>query len=844
MDNSSREERGGRRRIPAPDLLSLGIVLAIAGTPVAWAQESSASQPARETTTTLDQIVVTAQKREEALQDVPISMTVVSEQVMRDAGVRDIKDVQLLVPALSVTSTSNEGQTTARLRGVGTVGDNPGLESSVGVVIDGVYRPRNGVGFGDLGELQRIEVLKGPQGTVFGKNTSAGLIQVITRQPEFRQSAQGELTVGNYGAVGVAGAYNDAFSDSAAFRVYAAKRWRDGVTDVVTGAGPRREDSDGSTDFDTVRAQLLFQPDSNLDVRIIADYTHRDEEDCCVGVTVTRGPAAAIVDALAGGQGTIPVPDPSARKAWSNYGTRQDVVDKGVSMEVNWVTPWFGDASFTSITANRAWDSMNESDLDFSTADIWFRAYGPDENTVNFDTFSQEFRLTGATQRVDWMVGLFYSDEDLVRQDAISMGRGYEAYMSTALLNNIAAGFPPGLVNVAGAPLFLSQAAGLPYGTGFAGQGSDDRFDQSAKSTALFTNLTFHATEALDLTLGLRYTHEKKEVDSLYLNPNGSPGCVAGLSNPAGVAQALMARGVPAAYVGGIVPTVIGYMCLPWANALFDGMSTHQERSEKEWSGTVKADYRWNDSVMTYFSASRGYKAGGFNLDRVQVGITPSVDTSFPGEFVDAYELGAKTTWAGGNLLLNAALFRQDYSDFQLNSFLGSSYVVRSVPELNTQGVDIDLLWQTGLQGLSLQGGLVYLDAQYGDDPLPDAALWRLPGATPGFAPEWQATAAATYDWDFSSALKGRVFLGAKYSSDFNTGSDLAPAKDQDAFTLLNARFVVAAVDDRWSVELWGQNLTDETYKQVGFDAPLQTGSWNAFLGAPRTYGVTLRVAY
>jgi outer membrane receptor protein involved in Fe transport len=149
-------------------------------TPEAVAQTAGA-----ETTGPIAQVIITAQKREQDLQDVPITVTAVSGQLLQDSGVRDIKDLTLLTPGLIVTSSANEAFTTARIRGIGTVGDNVGLESSVGVVIDGVYRPRNGVGFGDLGELERVEVLKGPQGTLFGKNTSAGVIHVITQRPQF-----------------------------------------------------------------------------------------------------------------------------------------------------------------------------------------------------------------------------------------------------------------------------------------------------------------------------------------------------------------------------------------------------------------------------------------------------------------------------------------------------------------------------------------------------------------------------------------------------------------------------------------------------------------------------------
>ena len=816
--------------------------------------EGPAAAPAtrNERATTLDALVVTAQKREEALQDVPISITVLPEQLLQDAGVRDIKEMQQLVSGMSVTSTASESQTTVRLRGVGTVGDNPGLESSVGVVIDGVYRPRNGVGFGDLGPVERIEVLKGPQGTVFGKNTSAGLVNVVTRAPSYNQSAEAEITAGNYGLFGVSASYNDALSETAAFSLYGVKRWRDGFLDVETGPGPRTSREDSNLDFHGLRGQLLLEPNDGLRIRMIADFASRDEE-CCASVTTTRGPTAAIVDALVGGAGVIPVPDPSRRLAYSNDITRQSVEDKGWSVQVDWDTPWMGDATLTSITAIRDWTNLNSGDLDFTAAPIWVRPYGDGLNDVGFETFSQELRLTGSTERVDWMVGAFYADEDLVRNDSITMGSAYEPYLSIALLSNIASAFPAGLVDTSNPFLFLSQAAGRPFGTTFVGGGSHDHFKQSARSTALFTNNVWHATDALDITIGARYTDERKTLHSSLSNPNGGLGCANGLVNPGQVGAALAGRGVPGPYIAGLVPTVIGYMCLPWSNVLHDGRDTRQERDEKEWSGTLRAAYRWSDALMTYASAARGYKAGGFNLDRVQSvdglssggsGITPVDDTAFPGEFVDSFELGLKSTLAGGNLLFNAALFQQTFSDFQLNSFLGTSYVVRSIPELTSRGLDMDVMWQTPVDGLSLQGGATYLDAKFGDDQLPDADLVLLPAATPGFMPRWQANASLTYERDLGGSLLGRFYLGARYTGDHNTGSDLDPQKFQEAYTVVDARVVLGSRNRRWAVELWGRNITDETYSQVGFDAPIQTGSWNAFLGAPRTYGVTLRLMY
>ncbi len=851
-------------------VLAVAAALGAAMMPVYAQQSTAAAQAAddEEEATTLGTITVTAQKREEALQDVPIAVTVLDEQLLQDTGVRDIKDLQLLVPGLTVTSTQSAVQTTARIRGIGTVGDNPGLESSVGVVIDGVYRPRNGVGFGDLGQIQRIEVLKGPQGTVFGKNTSAGVINVITRRPSYTTEVEGELTVGNYNALGASASLNTPVGENAAFNIYAAKRKRDGFMDVRTGAGPRTETDDYDQNFHSLRGQLLFQPTADFDINFIADFTSR-EENCCTAVTIARentpglpfNAPQQVINALAGGEGVSPTVDPFARIAYSNRSTEQDIKDKGISAEANWFTPWLGEAELTSITAFRTWEAINGLDFDFSTADLLYREADPDESFTGFETFSQEFRLTGATDNVDWMVGMFYADEDLDRHDSYRIGAAYEPYLSTLVLGGLAAQLAPlGItVDQSNPALFFSQVSGQPFGTNFAGLGALDTYEQNSRSFALFTNNTWHATDALALTLGLRGTRESKTLDAIYSNPNGSVGCGSALANPAGrVGAALTARGIPFAALPQpvqerIVGEVVGAMCLPWANALHNGRVTHQEREETEWSGTLKAAYRWNEQVMTYLSAARGYKAGGFNLDRVQssnglssgtLGVTPVDDTSFPGEFVDSYELGARTTWADGNLLLNATLFHQTYTDFQLNSFLGTSFVVRAIPEVVSQGVDAEAIWQTGIDGLLLQGGVMYADTQYGNDPLPDADLFLLPGSHASFAPLWSSTGALTYEQDLGSNLLGRFNIGAKYTSDFNTGSDLDPQKKQEAYTVVNARLGIGASDQSWMLELWAENLTDEDYIQVGFDAPLQTGAWNAFLAAPRTYGVTLRVRY
>jgi iron complex outermembrane recepter protein len=873
--------------------LAIALLAAMVSMTAMPAMAQDAAPDKKEEAKTLDALVVTAQKREEAMQDVPIVVTSLSQQTLQDTGVRDIKDLQLLVPGLTVTSTQSESITTARIRGIGTVGDNLGLESSVGVVIDGVYRPRNSVGFGDLGEMERIEVLKGPQGTLFGKNTSAGVINVVTRNPDFELGGAGEVTFGNYGALGLAGWFNAPLGDYAAFRIYAAHRDRDGWMDVVTGAGPRTEDKDYDQNFRTFRGKFLIAPTDNMEIVISADVTKRDE-NCCSAVQLVTGGTAPIINGVGGGNAIAIPADPWARVSYSNRSTAQKIDDKGVQAEVNIDLDAFGGASFTSVTGSRDWDAVNGRDFDFTSADLIYMNPTEGESFARFKTFSQEFRLAGSTDKVDWLFGFFYANEDLDRTESYSVGAGYEPYLSTLVganaLPGLAAALNPTLANfgmsfnTSNPALFLSQFTGKAFGTNFAGLGALDKYKQNAKTTALFTNNTWHATEAFDVTLGLRYTREKKTLDALYSNPNGSLGCGTALANPgAAVARLLAARisgfstlppqvqqGLIGA-VGGnqaLMSGIIGRACLPWSNALHNGRSTEQSRSEKEWSGTLKMAYRWNENAMTYFSAARGYKAGGFNLDRVQssnglssgaAGIVPVNDTAFPGEFVDSYELGAKTTWAGGNLLLNGAFFHQTYSDFQLNSFLGTSFVVRSIPKVTSQGLDAELLWQA-TQGLMLQTGLVYADTKYGktipgaDFAAPAGQLYKLPGAQMSFAPEWSLSASLTYEWDIGSKLEGRFNIGTKWLSDYNTGSDLDAEKLQEAYALVNARIGIGSRDRRWQLELWGTNILDKDYVQVGFDGPLQAvgtpapndpmNTYNAFLGAPAMYGMTLRFQF
>ncbi|MDZ4364928.1 TonB-dependent receptor [Brevundimonas sp.] len=868
-----------RLRYTASALVVGAVAFGFAG--VASAQDQEA--------TSVDDLIVTAQKREQNLQDVPIVVTSLSQETLQNAGVRDIKDLQILTPGMTVTSTSSEASTTARIRGVGTVGDNPGLESSVGVVIDGVYRSRNSVGFGDLGEISRIEVLKGPQGTLFGKNTSAGVINILTEAPSFTPEYNFELGVANYGGYGASGSVSGPLTDTLAFRLYGARRVRDGFYEVNTGDGPRQETDDQNQDFHTARAQLLWLPSDTASIRVIADYSERNEY-CCVGVQIRTGPTYNFIDPLSNGTGQRPPAPgfgalPFSRTAFANRATGQGIEDMGLSVEANIDMPgMFGGATLTSVTSWRDWSTELGQDIDYTGADIAYRVQD-EQNGYSVENLTQEFRLAGQNDRFDWLIGMFATSEDITRNDSWYFGADYTPYISfllTANLNAATAGVPtpPGPIPISPARVGCFTATGqtapglqgclygaVPAtGQGFTvGQGYADTYDQESTSYAIFTNNTWHVTEQLDLTLGLRYTMDDKSLDGLQDNvgTNGAA-CTAAQLNAGAIGTALGPSSV-----GGI----LGAICLPFANSAFNNRTVSESFDDSELSGTFKASYRLNPSILFYGSYARGYKSFGFNLDRVhRTGtITPVSSLFFPSETVDSYEAGVKMTLLDRTLLLNATYFDQTFENFQLNTFNGVGFTVEPIPELTSRGVDADMVWFTPVEGLSLQGGVTYTDAQYGEftaadlvDPNNFPAASLLPGSRPSFAPEWSGSLSINFDRSLGNGLRGGFSLAAKYMSDYNTGSDLLPFKEQEGFTTVNGRVVIGTEDERWTWEFWAQNLTDEEYIQVGYNGPLQgtafqttvqpdgsfynpardTQTYDAFLGQPRTFGATLRFRY
>src|SRR6202049_4778231 len=420
------------RRVPLRQ--GVALVLALYGAIASGSSSAQQAAPPAANQPALTEIIVTAQKREQNIQDVPISVIALSAQQLKEGGVTDIKNLQALTPGLTVTSTTSENVTTARIRGIGTVGDNPGLESSVGVVIDGVYRPPNGVGFGNLGEIEQIEILEGPQGELFGKNNDDGVISIVTTRPCTTFGGTAESPGGNYNDREINASVTGPLGDISAARFYAGYQKRDGFLNINTGLGPNTDNKTDNRNMYTMRGQFLLTPSDAVNFLVIGDYSKRNES-CCGATQTVDGPFFGIMNALAsipalGGQtGAVAVASPplstTSRQAYANQPITQQIRDMGISGELNWD---IGPAKLTSITAWRDNTIVAGNDVDYSGIDI-VQEPANEGNQVDFKQASEELRLAGKSGPLDWLVGGFFASEILTSNTAIFGGNAFHLYV-------------------------------------------------------------------------------------------------------------------------------------------------------------------------------------------------------------------------------------------------------------------------------------------------------------------------------------------------------------------------------------------------------------------------------
>lgn len=841
----------------------------------------------------LEEVVVTATRRSQSLSEVPIAVSVVSKADIQNSGTYDIKELNQLSPSVLISSTGSEANTSARIRGIGTVGDNIGLESSVAIFVDGVYRSRTGVGMGELGDIQQIEVLRGPQGTLFGRNASAGLISVTTAAPTHDFSSDLSVSYGNYNQQRIEANINGGLSDTVAGKLEGVLFKRDGLyEDVNTGYELNNRDRY------FLRGQLLIEPQDNLSLRIIGDYT-KQQEDCCGAVFATDkvSDGTDSVNPLTNSQLLDPVYNPNigilmavtGKSLDELYPSLNDPYDRkvaispgrsfegtseqwGLSAELNWT---FNDMTLTSITAYRDYESAQAADAEYHYADIL--SITGDGGGREFKTFSQELRLQGTAfnDRLDWLVGAYYSNEELQQGSTLKFGNDYGAYTSCLAASSLG----PGMMDasnsgcLSGTGRFVAnslspetlQAFDMLYGLNNLGDDGSS-YHQDSQSYALFTHNIISLTDTVDLTLGLRYTHDEKDFEADFNNNNTV--CADMRSLSPGIFSPL-------------APAFLTLACQGNSTSELNDLNLSDSDIAEELTGTMVMSWRPSDQWMFYGSYSRGYKAGGYNLDRSALGpaylprSNADVDNlRFDSEVVDAFEVGAK--YHGDRLTASAALFYQSFDNFQLNTFDGTVYIVENINgcDKNLNGQDADASASTGgcdsgdvtygviskgveleasfraTSTLNLMAGLTYADSSYADDLVGDdsgtplnPSLRRLPGEQMSSAPNLVSTAAISWTPSLTDELTGLVYLNVRHSDSYNTGSNLAGQKEQDSYSVLNGRIGVVSEVDNWSVELWGKNLLDTEYAQVIFDTAF-VGSSTSYLADPRSYGVTLRKSF
>jgi len=803
MENKAGRKPGLARTVGRTALLAFGAITgALAGAEQALAQEER------------DEIIVTAQRREQAIQDVPIAINAFNAEQLEEANISDVSDLQIVTPSLFVNTTgSAASDATIRIRGVGTTGNNAGLEGAVGVFIDGVYRNRSGMALGQLTDVERIEVLRGPQSTLFGKNTSAGALSIITRAPDFAGvSGGGSMSFGDPDVLGMTGYINLPVAENLALRFTAAADAREGFIEN-RNTGVHNQDMDRWF----ARGQALWDMNSEANFRLIVDYSEINNN----GNTAVRarhaGARAATINIIETNAGRSLTAAGSFDSNALNGDPRNSAEDFGVSGELNWdLSP---SVTLTNITAYRDYNRANAGDTDFTGADLLNGSA-----TEGYQTISNEIRLVGESGRLQWLAGAFYSEEDVNAFTRLEFGEDTGRYLCGLFTGNAA----PTCFNATG-----SQPASITTSfigdTNFnpnlviAGEGSEGIFDVSARSWSVFAQGTWALTDRFSTTLGLRYIDDHKEGTG----DNTVDNTVALTDNNS-------------------LPPFLG---------LVNDFTA--EVDDTALTGTFNVQYEFTPDLMVYASYSRGYKAGGINLDRTSAtvvtpltGPQPVADPTFDAEFSDNYEIGMKSQWFNNSLGLNLTAFNTDFENLQILSFTGLAFIVETMPEARTRGVELESYWEP-VEDLVFTAGVTYADTEYGAGALLTQSLPNPPINLTGLhftnAPVWSGSLGMAYSWDLTSNLEGYFSLNGFYGSDRSTSSAQGPDKEQEAYELINFRMGLAHAAG-WDLALWCRNCGDTEYYQVLFNSVYQNSATSpnvdGYIGDRREVGLTLSVDF
>ena len=845
-------------------MLQIGVVsLEVIATGSAFGQAAAPAAPASaptqapaatpDDTVVLQRVTVTAQKREQTLQDVPISVSVTTPDTIQKAHIVDLIDLQSVVPSLKVQQFNAVGQTNFIIRGFGNGAGNDGIESSVGVFVDGVYRSRTSSALDDLPEIERVEVLRGPQSTLFGKNVSAGAINIVTAKPQFTFGGSGWVDVGNFHAVQERATITGPLTDTLAVRLSASNNDRKGYEhNVVTG------DDVDDRDRQSIRADLLWKPDADLEARVIVDW-NRIHETCCGVVSLQNGPATQFIGAPSpyGLGKTVGDPThPYGDDIVFNTDPTNRLSGRGASAQVDWKT---GIGTLTSITANRRQTNASTQDVDFTGADLANKVQASDISTL-----TQELRLASKPgSDVQWMVGGFLQHEKLHTGVDTTFGHDMRAYA-----DGLSGQVPAALLGALPAPLQAALAGqsniyalellqGLvtptitPGGTYFqAGQGILDHYTMRQDSSSLFGNADWNVTDNLTLTGGLAYlTDRKRAASDVTLTDKFS---------------ALDLQDVPQFGALGLPPNLYGPLgalqffygdTANHAPVNFPNADESGELKGSKLTKALRANYDFG-SWSAYAGWSTGWKAGAYNLSSDSR--PPDADgigrTAGP-ENVSNIEAGIKAETRKGYLTL--AVFDQAIKGFQSNAYTGTGYSLVNAGKESTRGFELDGAYRPA-GWLALTGSATFLDAKYDSfthapcvsfdtarcpvDPSTglSPAFRDLSGQRPAGIPKWSLSASATVNQPLGGGLTG--FVRAEY--DFTSKTQLIETVPANLSTYgqnnVNASLGVESKPGHWSASLWARNLFDDRQMVGVFPTVAQTGSYSGFPNAPRMFGVTL----
>ena len=806
----------------------------------------------------IEEIVVSAQKREQTLQELPVAVSVVSSATMDRAQINDIIDLQSVVPSLRVTQLQTSANTNFLIRGFGNGANNPGIEPSVGVFIDGVFRSRSASALADLPNLERVEVLRGPQSTLFGKNASAGVINVVTRiaDPATMDGVSGSVSVtaGDLSQILVKADVMAPLSDTVGVGLSGYSHNRDGYFKNLANGSDINERARWG-----VRGELSFYPTDTVTIRLLADADEIDEK-CCGVANLVSGPTVPAVFATGG---NIVQEDYYGRAQYFDFDPTNKIDSSGVSLQVDVDLP--NNMLLTSITSSRTLDRVENADVDFTSAPL----VSQNVTDIEIDTFTQELRLSYTGESVDWIVGAFYFDEDVSQITDLDYGTGFRLY------GDLLSGF---------GVTATETALGLPAGTFFAtGQGVRESAGQDDQTLSIFAQADIYLTDRLTITLGANYTDVDKNAFLRQENTDvfsgldfeqigfalvftgltmlpPTPEFIAAVPAAAAAAAAISVTPCSAAAPPPFCNQLLGLQPLQFLPPYLDYPNSVEPgtSSDAKTTWTARIAYDMSDNINVYGSVSTGFKATSWNLSRdsrpfardmaalgtaglLPANITAGTRFARPEESTVA-EFGLKGRW-GGNYL-NLALFTQEIDNFQSNVFTGVAFNFANAGKQSADGLEVEGHIMV-TDSLELNISATIMDPVY-DSFLEGAGVTGiedLSGTNPAGVHQRSASIAATYFFDLSDSVNGFVRADFLAEDAVQVNENVPTAVATRKVNTLNAS-VSLMFSERYEVMLWGRNLNDDNYLQSSFPTVAQAGSYSGYPNQPRTYGITFRTHF